>query len=195
MQKHELKTWRPEILDNGMRVRLCYEGSGVLLPLIDFRELTDIKDYNDKLLENANRQNENIKELLNKIKELREENHRLAELAETRNQDATPKYYGKNQRQGTGHCGDAEIVAMAVSGASLQEIKATRFTYNRKGGKRIFAKTKITNALSVSKPEDYARVQQLYRDYPTAFKGISEEQINDWFCKKYAKLNKRRAEA
>lgn len=195
MQKHELKTWRPEILDNGMRVRICYEGSGVLLPLIDFKGLIEINDCSDQLIDNTSRQNENIKELLNKIKELREENHRLAELAETRNQDATPKYYGKNQRQGTGHCGDAEIVAMAVSGASLQEIKATRFTYNRKGGKRIFAKTKITNALSVSKPEDYARVQRLYRDYPTVFEGITEEQINNWFWKKYAKTNKRRAEA
>ena len=80
MQKHDLKTWHPDILDNGRRVRISYEGSGVLLPLIDFRGLTDIKDYNDKLLENANRQNDAVKKLIEKVKKLSEENKNVVEL-------------------------------------------------------------------------------------------------------------------
>ena len=194
MQKHDLKTWRPEILDNGMRVRICYEGSGVLLPLIDFRVLTDIKDYNDKLLENANRQNDTVKKLIEKVKKLSEENKNLVELAEIRKEDGIPEYYGENRRRGTGCRGDAEIIAMAVRGAQLKDIQVTRFTYDKQGHKRKFARSKIFNALSVSKPEDYTRVQRLYRDYPTVFEGISEEQISDWFWKKYDKLNKRREE-
>lgn len=191
MKKHELKTWYPEILDNGMRVRINYEGSGVLLPLIDFRVLTDIKDYNDKLLENANRQNDTVKKLIEKIKKLSEQNKNLAELAEIRKEDCVPEYYGENRRRGTGCRGDAEIVAMAVRGAKLKDIQGTRFTYDKQGHKRIFARSKIFNALSVSKPEDYARVQSLYRDYPTVFEGITEEQINNWFNARYARLNKR----
>ena len=191
MQKHDLKTWRSEVLDNGMRVRICYAGSGVLLPLIDFRMLTDIKDYNDKLLKNANRQNDAVKRLVEKVKKLSEENKNLAELAEIRKEDGIPKYYGENRRRGTGCRGDAEIIAMAIRGAKLKDIQGSRFTYNKQGHKRKFARSKIFNALSVSKPEDYARVQQLYRDYPTVFEGITEDQINNWFWKKYAKLNKR----
>lgn len=184
MKKHELKTWYPEILDNGMRVRINYEGSGVLLPLIDFRGLIDIKECSDKLLENANKQNEIIKKLL-------KENNRLTELAEIRKEDCVPEYYGENRRRGTGCRGDAEIVAMAVRGAKLKDIQGTRFTYDKQGHKRKFARSKIFNALSVSKPEDYARVQSLYRDYPTVFEGITEEQINNWFNARYARLNKR----
>ena len=184
MQKHDLKTWRPEILDNGMRVRICYEGSGVLLPLIDFRGLIDIKECSDKLLENANKQNEIIKKIL-------KENNRLTELAEIRREAEKATYYGENRRRGTGCRGDAEIVAMAVRGAKLKDIQGSRFTYDKQGHKRKFARSKIFNALSVSKPEDYARVQRLYREYPTVFKGITDEQINNWFNARYAKLNKR----
>ena len=191
MQKHDLKTWRPEILDNGMRVRICYEGSGILLPLIDFRRLTDIQDYNDKLLENANRQNDTVKKLIEKVKKLSEQNKNLAELAEIRKEDCVPEYYGENRRRGIGCRGDAEIVAMAVRGVQLKDIQGTRFTYDKQGHKRKFARSKIFNALSVSKPEDHARVQSLYRDYPTVFEGITEEQINNWFNARYARLNKR----
>ena len=92
MQKYDLKTWHPDILDNGRRVRINYEGSGVLLPLIDFRVLTDIKDYNDKLLENANRQNDVVKRLIEKVKKLSEENKNLAELAEIRSEAEKATY-------------------------------------------------------------------------------------------------------
>ena len=119
MQKYDLKTWHPDILDNGRRVRINYEGSGVLLPLIDFRVLTDIKDYNDKLLENANRQNDVVKRLIEKVKKLSEENKNLAELAEIRSEaeKATYKWYNRNVQKRSFKNVQIQVIISTFGGA------------------------------------------------------------------------------
>lgn len=175
MKQHDVKTWQLEVLDDGKRVHLSYTGSAVILPLIDFNSMKDTADMVHEVTEG-----------LPKLqKQCQEHGYKVGiESAEKQWKQA---HTGKNNSEGCGRLADAEILAMAVRGVPLKEIKKARFTYNRLGHKKVYGERKIYSALSVKKPEDRGRILGLYVDFPKTFDGVPYEAIERWFWKKYKK--------
>lgn len=112
--------------------------------------------------------------------------------AKERRQDCFDMYCrGQNHSSGCGLKGDAEIIALAIRGVPLKQILQKRFTYNKEGHKRPYKRDKIYRALSVAKPDDRERIEQLYVGYPSVFEGITYEELMAWYWKRYGKNGKR----
>ena len=125
------------------------------------------------------------------VERLREENEdlkkKLEEAPEILKQEWKKSNAGVNRKKGSGRRADAQIVAMFIKGASVEEVSKTRFVYNREGHKKYYSRGKIFAASSVKKPEDYQRIMDLYEDFPDIFGSISKEQLISWIQKKASK--------
>lgn len=125
------------------------------------------------------------------VERLREENEdlkkKLEEAPEILKQEWKKSNAGVNRKKGSGRRADAQIVAMFIKGASVEEVSKTRFIYNRGGHKKYYSRGKIFAASSVKKPEDYQRIMNLYEDFPDIFGSISKEQLISWIQKKASK--------
>lgn len=179
MIQHDVKTWAPQVLDNGKRVHLTYTGSGVLLPLIDFNSIKASADKPSITEEEA--RNIAIKEAKSIY------NKGLADAPTV----FAMKHKGQNRKQDCGCRGDAEIVAAAISGKSIKELQKMRFTYNKEGHRRVFGRTKIMDAIAVRGASDFQRIYKLSLDYPDVFVGITSEQLQAWIMKKLQKSAER----
>lgn len=166
MENQGIEQVEPVILDNGARVRLNYTGSFVLLPVSDYNAIID--NYESRIDEC--------------IEEAEQAPEMLREVWKANN--------CRNKRKGTGLKGDAEILAMAMSGVKVKDILKCRFTYDKFGHKRVFNERKVYKALSVNKSDDYQRIKDLFEAYQDVFLGITEQQVDDWYWKKYNKWNK-----
>lgn len=176
--QHDLKTFSPSINSDGS-VHISYTGSVVLVPKQDFNALIALRDVNDKntaLLSQAN-------DALGKYREA------LKTAKEDAENDFRSSHQGGWNKQGCGHRADAEILAAAVHGASIEQLCKKRYTYDRYGHKKVYSRGKIFNALSVKKPEDYERIVSLYNTYPELF-NCSFEVVMQWYQKKYMKGGK-----
>ena len=111
----------------------------------------------------------------------------LEEAPEILKQEWKKSNAGVKRKKGSGRRADAQIVAMFIKGASVEEVSKTRFIYNREGHRKIYGSSKIFAASSVKKPEDYQRIMDLYEDFPDIFGGISKEQLISWIQKKASK--------
>lgn len=183
--QHDLKTFSPSINPDGS-VHVSYTGSVVLVPKQDFNALIALHEANDKntaLLSQASEALKQRNEALDKYRDA------LKTSKEDVTNDYLTSHRGGYDKQGCGHRADAEILAAAVHGASIEQLCKKRYTYNRYGHKKVYSRGKIFSALSVKKPEDYQRIMDLYTTYPEVF-NCSVEVVIQWYQKKYMKGGK-----
>lgn len=185
--ERNLKTWNMEVKDEGQRISLSYTGSVVLMPLLYLTLLE--KNYSK--IEKSNRENENLLREVHKfMKNLPHLEQKLYENGFTDGQsDWISKHKGINNKKSCGTKADAEILALAIQGKSMDEICQTRLTYNKQGQKKLYRKDKIYRALRLT--DDVERRKQLFMRYPDVFDGINMENLMNW-CRKKPKRTRRR---
>lgn len=185
--QHDVKTYKPSINPDGS-MHFTYTGSAVILPKVDFNALMHCKSKVDMCVNTS-------KQALARASQLQDANDVLKESAKTAVQNASEDFLSSHRggydKQGCGRRAEAEILAKAVSGASIAEIQKCRFTYDRYGHKRTYGRDKIFKALSVKQEDDYTRIVGLLNDFPVVFEGISYEQVFAWVQKKASKGGKK----
>lgn len=185
--QHDVKTYKPSLNPDGS-MHFTYTGSAVILPKVDFNALMHCKSKVDMCVNTS-------KQALARANNLQSANEVLKESAKAAVQNASEDFLSSHRggydKQGCGRRAEAEILAKAVSGASIAEIQKCRFTYDRYGHKRAYGRDKIFKALSVKRESDYNRIVGLLRDFPTVFEGISYEQVFAWMQKKASKGGKK----
>lgn len=89
---------------------------------------------------------------------------------------------------GRGNKARAQVLADAMSGKTLSELKKTRYNRSKKGSPKRYGERSIYNALNLSFEE---RVN-LYNEHPEEFnsRGISLEMLQTWDYKGWRKNNK-----
>lgn len=183
--QHDLKTFSPSVNPDGS-VHVSYTGSVVLVPKQDFNALIALREANNKSTTMLSQANEALKQKNDALGKYRE-------ALKTAKDDVTNDYLtshrGGYDKQGCGHRADAEILAAAVHGASVEQLLKGRYTYDRYGHKRAYSRGKIFSATSVKKPEDYQRIMDLYTTYPEVF-NCSIEVVIQWYQKKFMKGGK-----
>lgn len=138
-----------------------------------------------------------------RCQELSAENKRLkAELEKKALHDGLEKLFDKEKRGktvfkgwinsggviGRGNKARAQVLADAISGKTLSELKKTRYNRSKKGSPKRYGERSIYNALNLSFEE---RVN-LYNEHPEEFnsRGISLEMLQTWDYKGWRKNNK-----
>lgn len=162
--QRDLKTWSINVSEDGEEIDISYTGTVVIMPLCELQHKED--DYQGVI--DAYEQD-------------------IADMPEAMKADWKKDHAGVNRKSGSGRRADAQIVAMLVQGASIDEVRKTRFVYNKEGHKKVYGDRKIFSASSVNKPGDYERLKNLYLDFPDIFWGISQEQFFGWMSKKAGK--------
>ena len=171
--QHDLKTLSTSINADGS-AHVSYTGSVVLVPKVDFNALIHAKNE----LQNMQKL---TTEMLERDKKIIADAKKYARDSEKRvTDDYLSSHQGGYDKIGCGQRADAEILAAAVHGASVNQLLKGRYTYDRYGHKRAYGKQKIYDALSVKKPEDYQRISNLYNSYPEVF-NCSFEVIIKWY--------------
>lgn len=183
--QHDLKTFSPSVNPDGT-AHVSYTGSVVLVPKQDFNALIALREASNKHTALLSQASEALKQRDNAIDKYRDA---LKSAKEDVTNDYLTSHRGGYDKQGCGHRADAEILAAAVHGASIEQLCKGRYTYDKYGHKRSYGKQKIYDALSVKKPEDYERIASLYNSYPELF-NCSFEVVMQWYQKKYMKGGK-----
>lgn len=155
--QRDLKTWSIDVSEDGEEVDISYTGTVVIMPLCELQSTIDAYEQD------------------------------MAAMPKTMKGDWKTDHAGVNRKSGSGRRADAQIVAMLVQGASIAEVRKTRFVYNKEGHKKVYGDRKIFSATSVNKPGDYERLKNLYLDFPDVFRGISQEQLLSWISIKTGK--------
>lgn len=176
--QHDLKTFVTSVNPDGS-THVSYSGSVVLVPKQDFNALLTYKEQLKQALEAVDKRNKAL-DVLKKD---------LSTAKEDVKDDYLTSHRGGWDKSGCGNRADAEILAAAVKGASIEKLLKGRYTYDRYGHKKVYSRGKIFNALSVKKPEDYQRIVDLYTTYPEVF-NCSAEEVMQWYQKKYMKGGK-----
>lgn len=185
--QHDVKTYKPSINPDGS-MHFTYTGSAVILPKVDFNALMQIKGkvvMCENVAKQANARASKLQDANDTLKES------AKEAVQNASEDFLSSHRGGYDKQGCGRRAEAEILAKAVSGASIAEIQKCRFTYDKYGHKRAYGRDKIFKALSVKQASDYTRIVGLLSDFPAVFEGISYEQVFAWGQKKASKGGKK----
>ena len=181
--QHDLKTFSPSVNPDGS-VHVSYTGSVVLVPKQDFNALISAKNGLEETQKLIDEVMENDRKLVADAKKcVRDSEKRVTEKYLT-------SHKGGYDKVGCGHRADAEILAAAVLGASVEQLLKGRYTYDKYGHKRAYGKQKIYGALSVKKPEDYGRITGLINDFPDVFANVGVEAVYCWMQKKASKGGK-----
>ena len=167
---HDLKSFNVVTHDDG-RVSVSYDGSLVVVPLID---------YNSLVKKNSS--------TLNALKKEQARGKENADLVSDLASYSTYSWYTqhKGAKKGCGRLADAMILANAVRGMSLEDIQSQSYPY-KQGSTKRYDRSKIFSALSVKKPDDLERINGLLSDFPEVFEGIEREKIYAWIQKKASK--------
>lgn len=185
--QHDVKTYKPSLNPDGS-MHFTYTGSAVILPKVDFNALMHCKSKVDMCVNTS-------KQALARANNLQSANEALKESAkkavEKASEDFLLSHRGGDGKKDCGRRAEAEILAKAVSGASIAELLKGRYTYDKYGHKRVYGRDKIFKALSVKQSSDYNRIVGLLRDFPTVFEGINYEQVFAWVQKKASKGGKK----
>lgn len=184
--QHNVKTFVASENNDGS-LHISYSGSCVLLPKIDFNALLQFKTNSEKSLNLLNQS-------LNRIEKQNEVLNNLRGALETAKEDIVDDYLTSHRggyvKLGCGKRADAEILARAIHGATIEELLKGRYTYDKLGHKKVYERRKIFSALSVKKPEDYERITSLYSAFPEVF-DCTVEELFAWFKKRYEKGGKK----
>lgn len=177
---HDVKTFDIKKLDDDL-VSVSYTGSLVLMPLIDYNDLDRAKGRLDVATKAAKLANERANIMTERAKSA---DNRAKTAVKEAQEDFLSSHRGGYDKIGCGNRADAEIIACAVRGIPVKDILKRRFTYNREGHKKVYGRTKIFDALSVSKPDDITRINKLVLDFPEVFSDISPNDVFEWAYKK-----------
>lgn len=180
--EHNLKSFEAKIVDEGAEAVLSYDGTLVIIPLIDYNSLK-------KRAEDAEKKVRAREKLAIQTKEL---NAKLVAQVDDIARRTGRAWYDDHRgaKKGCGRMADAMIIANAVRGMSLAEIQAQHYPYKKDGSKK-YGRDKIFDALSVKKPDDLQRIQSLMEDFPEVFSGIDREQVYAWMQKRASKGGKK----
>lgn len=184
--QHNVKTFSKSVNADGS-LHISYSGSCVLLPKIDFNALLKLKASSEESLKLLKQSTDLINTQRNSLKEL---HGALKTAKEDVVEDYLTSHRGGYDKQGCGRRADAEMVAKAVGGASIDELLKGRYTYDKYGHRRAYSRGRIFKALSVKKPEDYGRITSLINDFPDVFVSVGIEAVYCWMQKKASKGGK-----
>lgn len=177
--QHDVRTYDSSINPDGS-MHVAYTGSCVVMPKIDFNDLIHRKQQNEAL-------QDRVSQLESANKSLKKSSQTAVETA---SDDFLSSHRGGYDKQGCGRRADAEMIAKAVGGASVDELLKGRYTYDKYGHRRAYSRGRIFKALSVKKPEDYERITSLINDFPDVFVSVGVEAVYCWMQKKASKGGK-----
>lgn len=177
---HDVKSF--EVIDRDpilhSHVSVKYDGTLVVIPLIDYNTLV-------KRAETAEKELEVVK---NKLEAQIEHAKEAVDFVSDLCSYTTTSWYEehKGAKKGCGRLADAMMIANAVRGMSNDEIQAQSYPY-KKGATKVYDRRKVFSALSVKKPGDLERINMLLLDFPEVFADVPREEVYKWMQKKALK--------
>lgn len=185
--QHDLKSYEHLIHEHSEKdcdtsIDFFYDGSVVLVPLIDYNSLISRLEEAEEEVSSLQQAIQTKSKAINKLREKIDEVDDIACY--------TTKTWLKEAYKLKKKCGDeldAMILADSVRGMPLVDIVNKEYTYKEGKSKKQCSRNKIYRAVSVRQDEDLDRIIALYIEFKSYFSDISLEQIFDWRQKKLDK--------
>ena len=188
--QHDLKSYEHLIHEHSEEdcdtsIDFSYDGSVVLVPLIDYNSLISRLEEAEEEVSSLQQALQTKSKAINKLREKVDEADEVEDIAYYTTKSWLKEAYKKKKQYGDEL--DAMILADSLRGMPLVDIVNKKYTYNEGKSTKKCSRNKIYRAVSVRQDEDLNRIVALYREFRDYFSGISLEQILDWRQKKLDK--------